>query len=53
MKTLATVAGGALGMAAAWASFGGELPPMPLARAPFERTGAERMPVKMEVKAFS
>lgn len=29
------------------------LPPMPLARAPFERGGAERLPVKMEVKAFS
>ena len=53
MKTFATVVGGALGMTAAWASFGVELSPMPLARAPFERTGAERMPVKMEVKAFS
>ena len=39
--------------AAAASALAAELPPMPRARAPFERGGAARMPVKMEVKAFS
>ena len=34
-----------------WAS--DAMPPLPLARAPFERGGLERLPVKMEVRAFS
>ena len=48
-RTVLTIATGLVAAVAEAA----DLPAYPQARAPFERGGAERLPVKMEVRAFS